>query len=70
MSIKGKTISIGAPSLLGALDIFSYRKWTLEFKCGKCDANPTVQHDEAKNYHKCPVCGEINILDKTSWYDL
>jgi hypothetical protein len=42
-----------------------YRKWTLQFKCGKCKSKPIVQHDEVLNYHVCPVCGEINILNKT-----
>lgn len=68
MNIKGKTLTISAPNLIGALT--GYRKWTLTFKCGSCGANSTVQHDEINNYHKCSVCKQINILDKTSWYDL
>ena len=67
MSVKGKTLSISFPNIFGL--ITGYRKWTLKFKCGKCGANPTVQHDEVNNYHKFPVCKEINILDKTSYYD-
>jgi DNA-directed RNA polymerase subunit RPC12/RpoP len=70
MSVKGKSLSISAPNIFGMLDIFSYRKWSLKFKCGNCQAEPIVQHDEIKNYHKCPICGEINILKETSWYDL
>lgn len=68
MSVKGKTLSISAPNLWGAFT--GFRKWTLTFLCGSCGANPTVQHDEVKNYHKCPICKETNILKKTSWYDL
>ncbi len=63
MSVKGKTISISFPSFLAMFT--GYRKWTLQFKCGKCKSKPIVQHDEVLNYHVCPVCGEINILNKT-----
>lgn len=66
MSVKGKVKSIDFPNFFGAFDIFSYRKWTIKFKCGSCGAKSIVQHDEVKNYHKCPVCKTINILDQTS----
>ena len=68
MSVTGKTLSIGAPSLWGMFK--GYRSWTLKFRCGSCKAEPIVQHDEVLNYHKCPVCKEINILTETSWYDM
>ena len=64
--INGKTIDVYAPNIFGMFDIFSYRKWSLKFLCGQCGATPTVQHDEEKNWHKCPVCKTTNIIDKTS----
>lgn len=72
-SVEGKTINIWAPSAIGLLKAMaSITKtiWSLKFKCGSCGAKPIVQHDEDKNYHKCPVCGTINILEETSYYDL
>ena len=66
MSFQGKTLSVEFPAAWAALNPFCYRMWSIRFKCGNCGAESTVNHDEVKNYHKCPVCKEINILDKTS----
>lgn len=68
MSVKGKTISVNAPSAYGffikGLANISSPVWTLKFKCGECGAKPTVQHVQSNNWHKCPVCKTVNILDK------
>jgi hypothetical protein len=62
--IEGKTLWVDAPSVLGFLSaFFRGAVWTIKFKCGNCGAEPTVQHDSDKNYHKCPVCKQVNILD-------
>lgn len=68
-SVNGKTLSVSAPNFLGFFNFVAFRIWSLKFKCGSCKSEPIVQHDEVKNYHTCPVCGIINILDKTSYYD-
>lgn len=65
--IHGHTITIAYPSFLGLLHLNRY--WELTFICGNCGAKPTVQHDEEKNWHKCPVCKEVNILDVVCYWD-
>jgi len=71
--VEGRTIDIWAPSAVGFLKAFNPLGgtiWSLKFECGNCGAKPTVQHDEERNYHKCPVCKVVNILEETSYYDL
>lgn len=71
--VKGKTLDIWAPNAVGFLRAFNPFRgtiWSLRFKCGNCGIKSTVQHDEDKEHHKCPVCGAINTLKETSYYDL
>jgi DNA-directed RNA polymerase subunit RPC12/RpoP len=73
MSVKGKVIDIWAPSAFGflkAMNPFIGAVWSLKFKCGACEVTSTVQHDEEKKHHKCPVCGAINLLKETNYYDI
>lgn len=66
-SVNGKTLLIGAPNLFNTF--FSLNVWSLKFKCGDCGSEPTVQHNENRNYHKCPVCGTNNLLEVVSYND-
>lgn len=71
MAIKGKTKWICAPSALGLLRCFTGgRYWTLKFMCGSCGCSSIVQHNDDKDWHKCPVCTAVNILDYYDWYQL
>lgn len=68
--VKGRTIWIQGPNMLGFLRNFVSQgtMWELRFECGACGAKSTVQHDDERNWHKCPACGERNILDRYSYF--
>jgi len=65
MSVKGTILSKWMPSILSEIISFfsSHDIWEVVFKCGKCNCISTVEKSDKYNYHKCPACGEINILE-------
>lgn len=49
-------------SILIPFGLFNGHFSTIEFICGDCKQKVTVQHDNDKDYHRCPVCRSLNEL--------
>jgi hypothetical protein len=66
-----KVTAVGAPSVTGfLLGVFTKGTvWEIDFTCAYCDAKNTVQHDSARDWHKCECCGKNSKLSATGYYD-